>query len=371
MSSSSAACPDRLSVPQQDFAPKTAYCVDPLRDPRWENFLQRHPRASLFHSSSWLEALHKTYGYQAIAYTTSQPYNDLENALVFCRVKSWLTGRRLVSLPFSDHCDPLVDSPEDADVLAAAIGHEVESKHWDYVEVRPLGSFGLTTPLYRTTVAYSFHRLDLRPDLDALFQKLHPSSTQRKIRRAEREGLVYREGTTNEFLDHFYTLFLLTRRRHRLPPQPKAWFANLRDCFGATLKIRLAFKDDRPIAAIITIAYKDTMAYKYGACDTRFNNLGCMHLLLWKAIAEAKATGFRSLDFGRSDADQQSLITFKNRWGASQSILTYSRYGVSESATHCFDLSKKWKARSAKYVLSHLPSRMVSKIGQILYGHAG
>jgi hypothetical protein len=32
--------------------------------------------------------------------------------LVFCRVRSWLTGRRSISLPFSDHCEPLVESHE-------------------------------------------------------------------------------------------------------------------------------------------------------------------------------------------------------------------------------------------------------------------
>jgi hypothetical protein len=356
---------------REDFRPKQAYRIEPLRDPRWETFLHRHPRASLFHSRPWLQALRKTYGYELVAYTTSRPGNDLQNAMVFSKVKSWLTGRRLVSLPFADHCDPLLDSKEDSDVLSAALQDEFEREHWDYVEVRPLQSFGLTTPLCRTTVTYSFHKLDLRPDLKVLFNNLHRSSTQRKISRAEREGLLYKEGSTKESLDQFYRLFLLTRERHKLPPQPKAWFANLMNYFGEALKIRLAFKESMPIAAIMTIAYKDTMSYKYGACDSRFNNLGCMHLLLWKAIQEAKAGGLLFLDFGRSNADQQSLITFKNRWGASQSVLTYSRYGATD-ATHFLDLSTtKWKARTAKYVLSHLPSRVVSKIGQVLYGHAG
>ena len=37
----------------------------------------------------------------------SPPDEPLENGFLFCRVESWLTGRRLVSLPFSDHCEPL------------------------------------------------------------------------------------------------------------------------------------------------------------------------------------------------------------------------------------------------------------------------
>jgi hypothetical protein len=369
---SCATCLDFPKVTRSTCEAREAHRIEPLKDPRWDSLLGRHPRASVFHSFPWLQALKWTYGYEPIAYTTSPAGQDLENAIVFCRVNSWLTGRRLVSLPFSDHCAPLVDGTEDIDVLAAALEEEVERERLDYMEVRPLQSFDLTTLLCRTTITYSYHKLDLRPDLDVLFENLHKSSTQRKIRRAEREALTYREGSTPEFLDHFYHLFTLTRQRHRLPPQPKAWFANLMECFGETLKIRLAFKNNRPLAGIITIAYKDTLSYKYGGCDSKFNNLGCMHLLLWRSIEDAKASRLHYLDFGRTDAGQQSLIIFKNRWGASQSVVTYSRYGVSKRSTHFFDLSMtKWKAKTAKYVMAHLPSPIVSKIGQALYGHVG
>ncbi len=61
----------------------------------------------------------------------------------------------------------------------------------------------------------------------------------------------------------------------------------------------------------------------------------------------------RFFDFGRTDADQQGLITFKDRWGATQSVVTYSRYSVSEQGAHVFDLSAaRWKSRAAKYMLA-------------------
>jgi CelD/BcsL family acetyltransferase involved in cellulose biosynthesis len=97
-----------------------------------------------------------------------------------------------------------------------------------------------------------------------------------------------------------------------------------------------------------------------------------MHLLFWKAIQEAKSKGLRSLDFGRTDAGQQGLITFKNRWGAEQSVLTYSRFGVAEKSTHIFDLSaSQWKRKATTFALSHLSPRVLSFIGQIVYRHIG
>jgi len=221
-------------------------------------------------------------------------------------------------------------------------------------------------------VIYSLHQLDLRPSLDEIFRNFHKDSTQRKIRRAERDGLVCHEGSTEPFLDSFYRLHTLTRRRHRIPPQPKKWFRNLASCFGEALKIRIALKDGYPVAAMLTLRYKDVLVYKYGASDPRFHNLGSMHLLFWKAIQEAKNSGLRVFDLGRTDLGQTGLITFKGRWGAEQSILTYYRYGSSPDCTHIFDPgSTDWKVRVAKHVFAHTHTSILSMVGQLAYKHVG
>jgi CelD/BcsL family acetyltransferase involved in cellulose biosynthesis len=351
---------------------KVARAIDPLHDRRWDEFTAKHPRASVFHHSAWLEALSRTYGYKPVAYTTSAAGQELENAMVFCRVESWLTGRRLVSLPFSDHCEPLVDTPEDLDAITVAVEQDFQREQWRYIEMRPLRPLEIITSLPHATVPYTFHQLDLRPDIDTLFQNCHKNSTQRKILRAQREGLEYREGSSEELLDHFYHLLAYTRQRHHRPPQPRTWFVNLIECFPETLKIRVAYKDGRPVASVVTIRHKDTMVYKYGGSDPRFNNLGGMHLLLWTAIQEAKAAGLGCFDFGRSEAGQDGLITFKKRWGTTQSDLMYSRYGLSEDVVHMFESSgSNWKARLATYLLAHMQPGMLSLAGRALYRHVG
>ncbi len=346
--------------------------IDPLLDARWEPFVQHHPRTSVFHSTAWLKALERTYGYKSVAFTTSGAHDKLDNAVVFCEINSWLTGRRLVSLPFSDHCEPLAPSATAAAILKDAIEQELDRGRFRYIEIRPLQPLSFATGVHRTTVSYAFHELDLRPDTETLYRNLHRDSIQRKIRRAAREGLTLREGTEEKLLDDFYALMKVTRERHRVPPQPKQWFRNLMECFGNGLTIRVAYSGPQPVAGMLTLQYGDTMVYKYGCSDVRFNNLGGMHLLYWQAIQEAKALGLRRFDFGRVDADQPGLITFKNRWGAAQSTLTYSRYSKSEHSTHLFDLPLgDWKTRTAQSIMSRLPSPVVTKIGQLLYRHVG
>src|SRR6478735_874074 len=108
---------------------------DPIEDPRWAELLDRHPSASIFHSPGWLNALRRTYGYEPFVVTTTGS-SSLPSAIVACRVNGW-TSSRLVSLPFSDHCDPLVS---DADVLTdmlTFLSADASKRGAAYVELRP------------------------------------------------------------------------------------------------------------------------------------------------------------------------------------------------------------------------------------------
>ena len=113
------------------------FTISPLNEPRWSELIARHPRASVFHTAGWLEALQRTYGYEPAAMTTSPPGTDLQDALVFCKVRSWVTGRRLVSLPFSDHCEPLVENAQALAAFCEWFRAEQRDHGWRYVELRP------------------------------------------------------------------------------------------------------------------------------------------------------------------------------------------------------------------------------------------
>jgi lipid II:glycine glycyltransferase (peptidoglycan interpeptide bridge formation enzyme) len=184
--------------------------------------------------------------------------------------------------------------------------------------------------------------------------------------------LICETGQSQALLDVFWNLFLITRRRHHIPPQPKSWFRNLISCFGDALQIRVAFKDKQPTASILTLQHKDTLVYKYGCSDPRFNNLGGTHLLFWKSIQAAKRDGLSVFDLGRTDCDNDGLITFKDRWGAVRSTLTYSRFTTLGDAKGMYrSLGSDWKQRVAKRVVAHLPDRLFSMTGSLLYKHMG
>ncbi|MCA1560886.1 MAG: GNAT family N-acetyltransferase [Acidobacteria bacterium] len=265
----------------------TVYTFNPLDDGRWGEFVDRHPSASLFHAPGWVKALQQTYVYQPVVYTTSPPEALLNNGILLSRVRSWLTGRSLVSVPFADHCEPLVAVPEDLAAILDAL--RAVAGGWKYVELRPRTSGPWDDLGLAATTSFRFHVLDLRPPLEDVRRGFKESAVQRKIKRAEREGVSCEEGRSEALLQAFYRLTLLTRRRHGIPPQPIQWFRNLIGCFGDRLTIRVAVKGGHAIGGILTLQHRKTLVYKYGCSDARFHNLGTMPLLFWTTIKEAKS----------------------------------------------------------------------------------
>lgn len=288
---------------------------------------------------------------------------------MFCRVNSWLTGHRLVSLPYSDHCEPLAEI-EVVREVCAALEQEVRERRLRYFELRPLRQLACQDALCQPVGRYCMHTLDLTPDLAAIYNGFHPSSIQRKIRRAAREGLTYREGRSEDLLDAFCRLQARTRRRHGVPVQPAVWFRNLIRLFGDALTIRVAMSGDEAAASILTIRHKGTLVYKYGCGDARLNRLGGMQLLLWKAIEDAKGQDLKAFDLGRSDAAQEGLVKFKERWGCETMGLTYLRCasagGVESGETPS---GKGWTMRMAGRIIGHMPPRLVMPISRFLYKH--
>ncbi|MGJ5813857.1 lipid II:glycine glycyltransferase FemX [Paludibaculum fermentans] len=338
--------------------------LDPLTDPRWPALVNQHPSASVFHSRGWLDALRSTYGYTPSVLTTSKPGDPLANALVFCRVDSWLTGRRLISLPFSDFCEPLAATSGDLAPLFAALQHLAATEHHKYLELRPLTALAATPPGLQVSQTFYHHVLDLGAGADSVYRQLHRDCIQRKIRRAAQEGVVLNEGTTSADLGHFHRLLLQTRRRHGVPPQPLAWFQNLTGALGEAAVIRLACKDGQPVAAIFTAIHGNTLYYKYGASDARFHPLGAMPFLFWHAIQDAIQRGLEFLDLGRTDCDNPGLIRFKEHLGAARSTISYWRAPSSVTSA-----GSTWTSRWIHTACTHLPDRALDALGSLLYRH--
>ena len=90
-----------------------------------------------------------------------------------------------------------------------------------------------------------------------------------------------------------------------------------------------------------------------------------MPFLFWKCIQDAKASGLRTFDLGRSNVENAGLIAFKERLGATPSTLTYLRVSARPRR------AGGWSVRLPARVAARMPDRVLAAAGKLLYRHIG
>ena len=343
------------------------YTLDPLLDTRWDDLVASHPQASAFHRTGWLRALAKTYGYRPVVLTSSPPGQRLSDGIAFCEIKSRITGSRLVSLPFSDHAQPLLSEKGDTLGLPEWV-HTARSRlGWKYIELRPVSARPEWSPAFESSQSFWRHTLSLEPQIEQLYCNLHKDCLQRRIQHAKRAQLEYERGASRELIAQFYDLLVITRKRHKLLPQPQSWFRNLMSAMSPDAEIRLVRKAGIPIAAILTLRHRNTVVYKYGCSDHRFHHLAGMPFLFWKLIEESKSENSEQIDFGRTDYKNKGLVDFKDRLGATRTKISYLRYPQNLGTTP-LQVAEQSMARS---FFALLPRVLSSGLGRLVYPHIG
>ncbi len=338
--------------------------INPIEIENWDDQVRELPGSSFFHGRAWAKVLAQSYDYRPVYFTEKE--GCLAAVIPMMEVTSFLTGKRGVSLPFTDYCEPLVPHVEVSKVLFEAIVQEGRKRQWKYIELRGgtdfLGDGQAASWFYR-------HTLDLTPGDANLFKSLR-DSTRRNIKKAEKEGVEVRFETTPEALREFCRLNCLTRREHGLPPQPWQFFANLQEQILAKEMgtVALAFSGAKAIAANVYLQSNSEVIYKYGASDKTYQNLRAANLVMWEAIKRYAGKGFKSLCFGRTEPENEGLRQFKTGWGTDENVINYYRYDL---AANAFVPGKQVVSGRAGKVFSRLPVPALKAIGGLLYRHMG
>lgn len=339
--------------------------IDPIADPEWLALVERSPTAEAFHHPLWLELLRAQYGYELQACCVAGS-RGIEAGIPFARVESRLTGRRLVAIPFSDVCPPLLArdaNPTALDALGPALAAEAGRSGLDLTVHAALPSM----PGAFARPSFFRHLLPLAEDPAEVESRYSKSQIKRGIKKARREGLEAQRRTDREALDAFYSLHVKTRRRLGVPTQPKRFIRRFEALFDAGLGfVELILDGDEPIAAAVFLTYNGTVTYKYGASDAaklakRPNNLLFAEVIRW-----ACESGFKTLDFGRTDSDNEGLRSFKRSWGAEEVELSYTYL-----AEHEPEPGPGRRDRLLGTTIRRSPAFVGRLIGEALYRHAG
>ncbi len=310
-------------------APVGAQRLSPLEQPGWDKLVTAHRDASFFHSASWAGVLNDTYGHTP-HYFCSLTDERLSAVLPVMEVDSPLTGRRGVSLPFTDESLFLSDGSMSGEEVFQEAIHFGRKRNWNYLECRGTKSLSKTAS---PSLSFFGHVLPLSDREEEMFARLK-SKVRRGIRKAERSDVRVEISQTMESVRAFYSLHCKTRRRHGLPPQSFAFF---RSIFRHVLAKDLGFVvlgryREQPIAAAVFFHLGDKAIYKFGASETAFKRLCGNNLIMWEAIKWYSAKGFALLHFGRGSIANEGLRQFKLSFGTEEYKIDYFKYDFRKEA---------------------------------------
>jgi hypothetical protein len=335
-------------------------CENLVASASWDKLVSGFPDRTTFHSSAWAQVLSQTYGFVPVYLIASRGNNSI-SALPLMEVTSWLTGRRGISLPFTDECGGLGATDSCLVDEALRIGR---GRGWKHVEFRGgRGLFNGTKP----SVQFLGHQLKLCSNTARLFEQLE-SSVRRAIHKAEKAGLTIEISQTLDATHDYFALHGETRRKHGLPPQPIEFFRQIHTQIIAQQRgVIISAKFEGQVVASAIFFHDDAEAiYKFGASNAKGEQLRANNFVMWEAIKWHAQKGLNLLRFGRTSPTNEGLRRYKLGWGAEEYLINYYKYDLRKDAlVSQKDEAIAWYNR----IFRHLPMPLLRRTGALLYRH--
>lgn len=297
----------------------------------WDQYVCKHAKGSIFHTSGMIRAYEQTRGVEPYARAAVDAEGRIVALLVSYHVKT-LELVAPVSSRAVQFAEPLCESDP---IGLAALTHLV-GMHDRYMrtralycEVRSILEPGTEKEALLSN-GYEHHDyvnylVDLRFDSDVLWSNLHKKLRQ-QVRSAARKGVEIRDDETPEGIERLYGLLQASYRRARIPLPDVSLFTNtLKQLPREQVRLRTAFLNGNPIASIISLAFGDRVFSWYGG-TLRLGGLSPFASIVWDDIKWGSRNGFSYYDFGGAGWPNEDYGPrgFKARFGGQE--VRFGRY---------------------------------------------
>lgn len=361
---------------QQTKAPE-AQCewLEARQLPEWDAFVGRHPLGLIYHLSGWKNVLESTFPHIKGHFLVIRDPDSgqIEAGLPVYTVKSWLLGKRLISIPLATAADPLISSASQWDILNSQLQRFRATERCRQFELKLHRSANLLNGSgWDISRQFRYHCTPLDRDSEML-RKSFSKTVARMITKAVKTGITVADSRNVDDLQHFASLYAQTRRRLCLPTLPRRFFHALRDQFGADgLALFIARHNERPVGALICLKHRSGVSAECLGEDQAVRNLGVNQLLYWAAIQQACAEGYQSFNWGRTAVDNIGLLEYKRRWATQEEDLPVYFYPQKNQNESRSATSKTPPGMNVfKSVLKHSPAFLYRKLSDFCYRHWG
>lgn len=349
--------------------------IDLRQDRRWDDFVAAHPNGLICHLSGWKQVLEQSFSHIKGFYLAliDPASGDLLAGLPVYLVNSFVTGKRLVSIPFATLSDPLAASDSEIRQLLSASQKLAIDAGASRIEIRTQASARMMNNSGFCRIdSFKHHFLVLDEPAELLARRFARKSIDSTLKQCKRHGLKLANDCNYDGLSVFFSLYVKTRKRLGLPPQPFRLFENLWQVFAPSGKLQLlhASYGKRVIASMLLLKFKDRVSWEFIGDHPEFRHLHPTHFLVWEAIKLSCAEGYKVFDFGRTAVTNIGLMDFKRRWGTVVGDLPQFWFPPHSNGAKAL-ASETMKYRVFKRLMQSTPEALLPLVGKLCYRHMG
>lgn len=326
----------------------------------WDDFVARHPDATLFHSLGWKRVIEQTFGYEP-RYLMAADATGITGVLPLFFVSNPFMGRTLISVPFAVYGGICAKDEQAREALLEAACEFARTEDVQYLEVRENGPGSY--PGFQTKSLYVTFQQNLPGTADELL-KGFPRDTRYMIRKGQKYGL--RAITDNEQLEIFYEIYAHSVRSLGTPVFSRGFFRSLRSEFGEQCEITVVWHGDKAVAGALSFRFRDWIMPYYGGSLPEGRTLAANNFLYWSIMTSALGRGLNRFDFGRSKLGT-GAFAFKTQWNMEERPLPYRYHLVRRKQMPNFSpINPKFKPMTT--VWRNLPFWLTKIVGPRLIG---
>lgn len=333
----------------------------------WDEFARSQRDASIYHLSDWARVLKRGFGYESRGLAIRDADRRIVAIAPLFEVKG-LLGRRLVGVPFRDRGGVLSTSPESewAAYLATrtlaldtrASRLVLKSCSTPNEEIARALGFSVSKYWVHSVVALG------KGDLWRRIGK----KNRNMVRQAQRCGLTVEWRRGAEHVEAWYRLHRATQSRLGVPVFPRSLFEAILDEGREWARLLLVAGPEGPVAGALFFEFSGRYLYGYSASTRLGQELRANDLMLFEALRQAEGAGAGWFDFGSDSPRQASLLAFKKKWGAEQSLTTVlsipaSSEERSDSSSGLYSLARGLGRRLPAPLWATLTTRLVGRLG--------
>jgi FemAB-related protein (PEP-CTERM system-associated) len=245
---------------------------------------------------------------------------EIAAVLPLARVKSWLFGDALISIPFLVYGGPIATDEQALDQLVGAAKNLAAELGVDYLELR---NQKLLAGEWQTKNNYVTFRKAIDPDPEVNMMAV-PRKQRAMIRKGIKVGL---KAEIDQDTNRLYSAMLACKRNLGTPFFGKGWLRAIKEEFGDQVEITTITYEKETVCSVMSFRYGKEILPYYGGGGALARDLKGNDFMYWALMEKACQEGAEVFDYGRSAVDS-GAYRFKKHWGFEPTPLSYQYHMV-------------------------------------------